>query len=129
MSLPLFAVYVGLDVDLAAQGLRNTNHWLWGTTDIEGIYEQVENGELPDETLAYITVTSLRDPESRQVAPASHTNLQVMTLVPPDYGIWKFETGPPRGGRYPRDPAYRRRKADLMEALLETAETIIPDVR
>ena len=41
MSLPLFAVYAGLDVDLVAQGLPNTNHWLWGTTDIEGIYAQV----------------------------------------------------------------------------------------
>jgi phytoene dehydrogenase-like protein len=129
MSLPLFAVYVGLDVDLAAQGLANTNHWLWGTTDIEGIYEQIEHGELPDENLAYITVTSLRDPESRQVAPEGYTNLQVMTLVPHEYGLWNVETGPAEGGRYHRDPEYRRRKTQLMEELLETAETIVPDLR
>jgi phytoene dehydrogenase-like protein len=129
MSLPLFAVYAGLDVDLVAQGLRNTNHWLWGSTDIEGIYEQVENGHLPDENLAYVTVTSLRDPESRHIAPEGHTNLQVMTLVPHDYDVWNVARGPAEGGRYHRDPEYRRRKADLMEELLETAERVVPGLR
>jgi all-trans-retinol 13,14-reductase len=129
MSLPLFAVYVGLDVDLAAQGLPNTNHWIWGSTDIEGIYEQVENGELPDANLAYVTVTSIRDPESPQVAPRGHSNLQVMTLVPHDYALWNVEKGPAEGGRYHRDPEYRRRKARLMEDLLETAEAVVPGLR
>ncbi len=129
MSLPLFAVYVGLDVDLVAEGLPNTNHWLWGTTDIEGIYEQVEQGRMPDENLAYITITSLRDPRSRHIAPEGFTNLQVMTLVPPDYGIWNVERSPAEGGKYHRDPDYRRRKNALMEELLETAETIVPGLR
>ena len=129
MSLPLFCVYAGLDVDLVAQHLPNTNHWLWGTTDIEGIYEQVENGELPDENLAYLTITSLRDPASRQVAPEGYTNLQVMTLVPHDYGVWNVERGPEAGGRYHRDPEYRRRKTELMDELLETAERIVPGLR
>jgi phytoene dehydrogenase-like protein len=129
MSLPLFAVYVGLDIDLVAQGLPNTNHWLWGSTDIEGIYERVEQGELPNENLAYVTVTSLRDPESRQVAPRGYTNLQVMTLVPHDYALWNVSRGPAEGGRYHRDPEYRRRKERLMESLLATAETIVPGLR
>jgi phytoene dehydrogenase-like protein len=129
MSLPLFAVYAGLDVDLVAEGLPNTNHWLWGSTDIEGIYAQVEDGQLPDENLAYVTVTSLRDPESRHIAPEGYTNLQVMTLVPHDYDLWNVERGPAEGGRYHRDPEYRRRKADLMEELLETAERVVPGLR
>jgi phytoene dehydrogenase-like protein len=129
MSLPLFCVYAGLDVDLAAEHLANTNHWLWGTTDIEGIYERVENGELPNENLAYLTITSLRDPESPQVAPKGHTNLQVMTLVPHDYDVWHVERGPAEGGRYHRDPEYRRRKSELMDSLLETAETVVPGLR
>ena len=129
MSLPLFAVYAGLDVDLVAEGLPNTNHWLWGTTNLEGIYEAVENGELPSENLAYVTITSLRDPESRQVAPEGFTNLQVMTLVPTDYGAWNVERGPADGGRYHRDPEYRRRKENLMEELLEQAEAVVPGLR
>jgi all-trans-retinol 13,14-reductase len=129
MSLPLFCVYAGLDVDLASEHLANTNHWLWGTTDIEGIYATVEAGELPAENLAYLTITSLRDPESPQVAPKGHTNLQVMTLVPHDYDVWHVERGPAEGGRYHRDPEYRRRKTELMDSLLKTAETIVPGLR
>jgi all-trans-retinol 13,14-reductase len=126
MSLPLFAVYAGLDVPPDALGATNTNYWLWGTTDIEHIYEQLENGEMPEENLAYITVTSLRDPASTHIAPPGYTNLQVMTLVPHDYGMWHVEKGPAEGGRYHRDPEYRRRKARLLEELLETAEQVLP---
>ena len=129
MSLPLFAAYVGLDVDLAARGLPNTNHWMWGTTDIEGIYEQLENGELPRDNLAYLTLTSLRDPRSPHIAPPGYTNLQVMTLVPHDYGMWHVERGPAEGARYHCDPEYRRRKRQLLDQLLETAETIVPELR
>jgi phytoene dehydrogenase-like protein len=127
MSLPLFALYVGLDVDLA--GGPNTNHWLWGTCDIESLYERIEAGELPAENLAYVTVTSLRDPASPQVAPRGYTNLQVMTLVPRDYAVWGVEKGPAEGGRYHRDPAYRERKQRLVERLLEAAEAVVPELR
>ena len=129
MTLPLFAVYAGLDVDLRELGQRNTNHWLWGTYDIEGIYDRVEAGEMPDENLAYVTVTSLRDPESEHIAPAHHTNLQIMTLVPQAYDVWNVEQGPADGGRYHRDPEYRRRKEALMERLLDRAAVVIPELR
>jgi all-trans-retinol 13,14-reductase len=129
MTLPLFAVYAGLDIDLGTLGYHNTNHWLWGTYDIEGIYDRVEAGEIPEENLAYITVTSLRDPESAHIAPKGHTNLQVMTLVPHDYDVWNVEKGPADGGRYHRDPAYRRSKEALMDRLLEQAAALIPELR
>jgi len=129
MTLPLFAVYAGLDVDLSTEGLPNTNWWMWGSYDIEGLYEQLENGEMPDEKLAYVTVTSLRDPQSGHIAPEGYTNLQVMTLVPADYGMWHVDKGPAEGGRYHRDPEYRRRKTELMDELLETAESMIPGLR
>jgi hypothetical protein len=44
MALPLFVVYLGLDLDLAAQGVPNRNLIKWGSYDIEGIYEQLEAG-------------------------------------------------------------------------------------
>jgi phytoene dehydrogenase-like protein len=129
MSLPLFAVYAGLDVDLREQGLPNTNWWMWDSDDIEGIYRDVEAGRMPEHNVTYLTVTSLRDPESGHIAPEGHTNLQVMTLVPQDYAQWNVETGPAEGGRYHRDPEYRRRKAGLAEHLLASAERIVPDLR
>jgi all-trans-retinol 13,14-reductase len=131
MTLPLFAVYVGLDVDLRERGLPNTNWWVWGTTDIEGIYDQLERGEFPHRNLAYVTVTSLRDPASPHVAPAGHTNLQVMTLVPHEYALWHVERGPAETARphYHRDPEYRQRKAALTEELLAVAEEVVPGLR
>ncbi|MDJ0864752.1 MAG: NAD(P)/FAD-dependent oxidoreductase [Myxococcota bacterium] len=129
MTLPLFAVYVGLDVDLRAQGAPNTNYWIWDSDDIEGIYDRLEKGEIPDEHVTYVTVTSVRDPASRHIAPPGHTNLQVMTVVPHDYGLWNVERGPHEGERYHRDPEYRRRKAALTERVLAAAERVVPDLR
>lgn len=129
MSLPLFATYVGLDVDLAARGQPNSNLWIWGSTDIEGIYARLEAGEMPDVPLAYVTIATLKDPTSRHMAPAGRTNLQIMTLVPHDYALWHVERGPADGGRYHRDPEYRRRKAELAERLLEVADRHVPGLR
>jgi len=81
---------------------------------------------MPQENLAYVTVASLRDPESPQVAPPGHTNLQVMTLVPHDYALWNVSKGPTEGGRYHRDAEYRRRKEALAERLLESAARVVP---
>jgi len=128
MSIPLFIVYLGLDVDYVAQGLPNTNYFLWGSYDIEGIYSQLEAGKMPDEDFVYITVTSVRDPHSRQVAPEGYSNVQVMTLVPREYDVWNVKRGPADGGYYHRDPEYRRRKQQLVDRLMASAERILPDV-
>jgi phytoene dehydrogenase-like protein len=129
MSHPLFVVYLGLDVDLVAQGMPNTNYFVWGSYDTEGVYDAIEAGRMPDHDMVYATVTSTRDPASRHIAPEGHTNLQLMTLVPKDYGIWNVDRTPTQGGRYHRDPDYRRRKSELAERLVETAERVLPGLR
>ena len=129
MSLPLFSVYLGLDVDLRERGVPNSNFWIWPTTDLEGLYARLEAGEIPDPPVAYVACATLKDPTSRRIAPAGHTNLQVMTLVPHDYGVWHVARGPAEGGRYHRDPEYRRRKQALAERLLEVAEEVVPGLR
>jgi all-trans-retinol 13,14-reductase len=129
MALPLFVVYLGLDVDLAARGLPNTNYFLWGSYDVEGIYARLEAGEIPSDDFVYVTVASLKDPASRHLAPPGHSNLQIMTMVPREYHLWHVERGPAEGGVYHRDPEYRRRKAALAERLLAAAARVIPDLR
>jgi phytoene dehydrogenase-like protein len=131
MSLPFFTAYVGIDVDLREQGVPNTNFWIWGSTDIEGIYEQLEAGHLPDVPFAFVSTASLKDPTNPHLAPGGQTNLQIMTVVPREYAIWNRESGPVAEGRnrYHRDPAYRQTKAELMERLFETAEIAIPGLR
>lgn len=129
MSVPLFCVYLGLDVDLAARGMPNSNHFIWGDYDIEGVYDELDAGRLTSKAMCYLTAASLKDPESRHLAPEGHTNLQIMTLAPRQYDVWHVERGPAEGGHYHRDPDYRKSKADLVEQLIDTSQQIIPDLR
>jgi phytoene dehydrogenase-like protein len=129
MSIPLFCVYLGLDIDLAARGMPNSNHFIWGDYDIEGVYDELEAGRLTSKAMCYLTAASLKDPESRHLAPEGHTNLQIMTLAPREYDVWHVERGPTEGGHYHRDPDYRKSKADLVEQLIDTSQQIIPDLR
>jgi phytoene dehydrogenase-like protein len=129
MAVPLFCVYLGLDIDLAAEGMPNSNHFIWGDYDLESVYDELDAGRFSSKAMAYITVASLKDPHSQHLAPSGHTNLQIMTLVPRDYSVWNVERGPADGGRYHRDPEYRRRKESLVDHLIETSESVIPNLR
>jgi len=129
MSLPLFIVYLGVDVDYVAQGLPNTNYFMWDTYDIEGIYETLENGEIPEHDMVYVTIASLKDPHNPRLAPPGHSNLQIMTLAPREYSVWNVEKGPAEGGYYHKDEEYRHRKNELVERLLASAERVLPDLR
>lgn len=129
MAVPLFCVYLGLDVDLAARGMPNSNHFIWGDYDIEGVYDELEAGRVSSRAMAYLTAASLKDPVSRRIAPEGHTNLQIMTLVPRDYSVWNVDRGPAEGGRYHRDPVYRARKHALMDHLIDVSQQLIPDLR
>jgi phytoene dehydrogenase-like protein len=129
MSLPLFTLYLALDEELAAQGVPNTNYWIWGSYDIDALYERIEGGALPDVPLAYLSFASLKDPTNPHLAPPGFSNLQIMTLVPREYAFWHVGRGPAEGGRYHRDPAYRRVKAELTERLFDAAERVLPGLR
>jgi len=131
MSLPLFVVYLGLDADLVARGMPNTNYMMWGSYDIEAVYRTIEAGKIPDEDFIYVTITSLKDPDNTRLAPPGHTNLQIMTVVPREYEFWNVGTGPVDLGdnAYHQDVEYRRRKTALAERLITAGERIIPDLR
>lgn len=127
MSIPLFIVYLGVELDLLARRLPNTNYFLWGSYDIEAIYRALEDGRIPDEDFVYVTVASLKDPANPRLAPPGYANLQIMTLVPRDYGLWNVAAGDTHG-TYHRDPEYLRRKAALAERLIGVAERVVPDL-
>jgi len=126
MSLPLFCVYLGIDMDIAAHGLARGNHFLWGTYDIEGAYDKLESGRLAPENMVYLTAATMKDPGSRHTAPEGYTNLQIMTIAPREYGVWHVDKGPAEGGSYHRDAAYRGAKEDLADYLIAEAEKIVP---
>ncbi len=129
MAVPLFCVYLGLDVDLAYRGMTNSNHFIWGDTDLEGVYDELDAGRLSSNAMVYLTAASLKDPTSRQICPEGHTNLQIMTLAPREYAVWNVDKGPAEGGRYHRDKEYRRRKNEVMEHMIEHSLPLIPDLK
>jgi all-trans-retinol 13,14-reductase len=102
---------------------------MYSTYDIEGLYAQIEAGEMPKDDFAFLTFATLKDPTTAQLAPRGHTNLQVMTVVPREYSTWGVEKGPAEGGRYHRDPGYRNRKAEVAERLVNAAERVLPGIR
>ncbi len=128
MTLPLFVVYLGVELDLVARAMPNTNWFLWGSYDIEGVYRNLEEGRLPGEDFVYVTVASLKDPANRRLAPPGYANLQIMTMVPRDYARWHVTPADVAAGTYHRDPTYRQVKAELGARLLRAAERVVPDL-
>ncbi len=130
MAPGAFCIYLGLDIDLKEQNVPNTNFFVYDGYDLEGAYDKLDAGVMPDELGIFVTFATLKDPESKHLAPEGYTNLQVMTIVPREYRIWNVEEGPVKGGnRYHVDPEYRRRKAELADLLLERAERAVPGIR
>jgi len=129
MSLPLFIVYLGVKIDFRSQDLPNTNYMIWGSYDLERIYEELESGRLPEEDFVYITIASLKDPTSRRLAPPGYGNLQIMTLAPREYGVWHVNEGEAEAWGYRRDAEYKHRKDALADRLITAAERVLPGLR
>ena len=122
MALPLFSVYLGLDIDLAEQ-LPNSTYWCYPHTDVEGLYREVDEGRIPAEVPIFLTSAGTKDPGNPHAAPPGHSTLEVMCLAPQGT-FW------PGGDGYRQDPEYlqpaRRR---LTEHLIDRAATVIPGLR
>ena len=128
MSLPLFCVYLGLDIDLR-ETMPNTNFWCFSSFDVEGMYQDAYEGRVPRDLMLYITAGSVKDPENEAMAPKGCTSLEIMTLVPADYRFWEVEEGPAAGEKYQRNEEYRSVKHSLMDAMIAGAEQYIPGLR
>lgn len=128
MALPFFVVYLGLDIDLSER-LPKTNFWGSDSTDIETTYQQTLDGQIPEHPLVFISIGSLKDPDSPWIAPKGYTAMDVMALVPPRHELWEVNEGPVAGERYHRNPAYRSVKDAFAERLVDAAERMIPGIR
>ena len=126
MSLPLFIIYLALQVDPRDLGLRNSNYSLFPTYDPEEQYAACYAGEIPERPAAFISIASLKDPESRNIAPEGYTNLQIMTIAPAQLTSWGVERGPASGGRYRHTMPYTVAKRTLEERLLQVTEEMMP---
>jgi len=126
MAVPLFCVYLALDVDLRERGVANTNFWTFPSYDVDGMYRDCEAGRIPRDLMMFITFASIKDPGSRNIAPPGCTNLQVMTIVPPQYRSWGLQRSPVDGEWYRRNERYRAMKEALTRALIDQATELLP---
>lgn len=127
MTLGLVCVYLVLDLDLT--GGPNTNYFVFPTYATEQLYAGLDDGELDtaEGVFAYIAMASRKDPDNTHLCPAGQTNLQIMTLAPRGLEWWGIDQAPGDGGRYRRNPTYLERKAQLTEALIDSAEVVLAD--
>lgn len=127
MTLGLICAYVVVDIDLT--GGPNTNYFVFPTTDMEQLYEGLDDGDLdPDEgVFAYVAMASRKDPTNRHLGPPGSTNLQIMTLAPRGEKWWGTEYVASGPNRYRRDRRYRDRKSIITEALLDAAQRVLAD--
>ncbi|OGO52709.1 MAG: hypothetical protein A2148_11150 [Chloroflexi bacterium RBG_16_68_14] len=128
MSLPIFVVYLGLDIDLRER-LPNTNYWYYTSFDIEGMYQDCYAGRVPSELGLFITLGSVKDPHTSAIASKGYTSLEVMMWVPPDYRVWSIGEGPASGERYHQKKDYRSLKEQLLDTLIEGVEQAIPGIK
>jgi phytoene dehydrogenase-like protein len=127
-TLPIFNVYLGLDIDLNER-VPNQNLWWNPKIDQDDLY-RVFSTTLPDEPAFYMVSGSLKDPENPHMAPPGHSSAEVMTFVPHEYRNWNLETGPLRGGgsRYSKVPEYRAVKDAFTDRMIESVARRVPEL-
>lgn len=126
MTLGLVCVYLVVDLDLLDG--PNTNHFVFPTYRTDDLYAELDDAEVDtSEVFAYVAMASRKDPDNPHLCPPGCTNLQIMTLAPRGTDWWGVERSPVEGGRYRRDPTYRRRKQELTDALIDAAEAALAD--
>ncbi|RDI49803.1 phytoene desaturase family protein [Nocardia mexicana] len=138
MSQPFFNCYLGLDIDLSAR-MPNTNFYsVPSSEDVTSLFEDLaENrpGYSRDELIeqarkrlpAYVSVTTIKDPDNPHGAPAGSTVLEVMTLAPAEADFWGLDSWPePGDDSYRRNPEYLRAKEAFTEIMIQRAAEVIP---
>ncbi|MCC6765211.1 MAG: NAD(P)/FAD-dependent oxidoreductase [Deltaproteobacteria bacterium] len=126
MALPLFVVFLGLDVPAERLPYGNVNRWWFGDYDFAAAYARVTRGEMPDVPFLYVATASRKDPTNTRLAPPGHTNLQLMTIAPPQLAFWGVSAQEVVDGTYEANEGYQAVKHALMERLIAAAEQVVP---
>ncbi|MCC6807938.1 MAG: NAD(P)/FAD-dependent oxidoreductase [Deltaproteobacteria bacterium] len=121
-------VYIGARRDRLPKDIKNTNLWLFASDDVEADYKAIAAGRFCENPMAYVTFTSLKDPEA-DIAPEGIVNLQIMTAVPTGFAAWGVTPESFKDGTYRKRPEYLAVKAAFMERMIARAETAVPGLR
>jgi phytoene dehydrogenase-like protein len=123
-SLGSVCLFLGLDVDVASYGMTDANVWTYPHVDFDACYAPMERGHLPAHDFFFLSSPSLKDPDSPDKAPAGHSTLELVTLVPFEpFAKWEGMKSMKRGAEY------EALKARLADRYLGCVERYVPDVR
>lgn len=129
MAPALGMVYVGARRAALGARTKNTNYWIYNSTDVEAAYAENRAGRFAKQALVYVSLASLKDPENRRVAPPGIVNLQLMSLAPNQPEAWGVRDVDVVTGAYRDSPEYQARKAEYTELLFRGAERVFPGLR
>jgi phytoene dehydrogenase-like protein len=126
MALPLFIVYMAMEVDPSELGLPRTNIGLMPAYDMEEQFAACYEGRFPDRPTVFMLIASLKDPLSENIAPRGYTNLQLMSVAPAQPQAWGVSQGPASGGHYRHTPPYLAARREMEERMLRVVEEMMP---
>lgn len=128
-ALPLFTVHLALDVDLRDR-LPSSRRWILPHPDLEASYAAAYAGRIGGPVPVLMTSGTVKDPSGTRTAPPGHSTLELVTVAPAQHSTWGLRAGGPTAGEhYSHEEAYLAAKERLLEAVVRTAETVIPDLR
>lgn len=108
-SNSIFAIYLGVDMNSSALGIKNTCYWILPSWDYENTYSMACQGLIPKEIPIVLLSPSLKDPT---LVPKGKNSVIIGTMFPYQYyvahGIGKEEV--------------------VANVLLKRAEEIIPSI-
>lgn len=122
----IFMTCLGLEGDLAQDGMKASNYWVFDHYDTEAMYSSVRDDPDAMPQGAYITSASRKDPDSGAHAPAGSSTVEVMTVLPGDPEHWGITPTELEDGSYRRQPAYQARKQSLEDQMVGRLETLFP---
>ncbi|MFO0615851.1 MAG: NAD(P)/FAD-dependent oxidoreductase [Polyangiaceae bacterium] len=127
MAAALFMTFVGLRGDGAEIGLSNTNIWQFDGYDVEGFYGENARGSGPIAVHGcYVTSASMKDrANALHHAPAGHTNVEVMCVVPASPERWGGQRTN-EGWTYKHDGGYLAQKSAVEDDLVARLERLFP---
>jgi all-trans-retinol 13,14-reductase len=107
---------MGVSLDPRQAGLDDANVWHYGSDDLDAIYRSIETGGEPAPATYFMTVPTLKDPES-QKAPNGHHIVELIS----GSSLSRF-------ARYQHEKSMRRSqgyealKRDIADAMIDSAE-------
>lgn len=109
--------------------ITNTNIWAFDGYDMNEMSRAMMGPDGPVVHGCYVTSASAKDPTTPGHAPAGHSTLEVMALVPGDHGAWGVsDDDTVLRGRYRQNPVYKERKARVEADLVRRLDALFPGI-